>query len=91
MVARGEIGFLISSLANSQGLFSAKSSEGSSSQDESSPVFLVVTWAIVLCTITGPVTVGLLVRRLKALEKRAEAGASVEGVKRNVLGSWGVE
>ena len=91
MVARGEIGFLISSLANSQGLFSANSSDGSSSQDENSSIFLVVTWAIVLCTIIGPVTVGLLVRRLKALEKRAQAGASVEGVKRNVLGSWGVE
>jgi len=91
MVARGEIGFLVSSLANSQGLFSAESSEGSPSQEGSSPIFLVVTWAIVLCTIVGPVTVGLLVRRLKALEKRAEAGASVEGVKRNVLGSWGVE
>ena len=91
MVARGEIGFLISSLANSQGLLSAISSKGSPSQDESNPIFLVVTWAIVLCTIIGPVTVGLLVRRLKALEKRAEAEASVEGVNRNELGSWGVE
>ena len=91
MVARGEIGFLISSLANSQGLFSANPSEGSPSQDDSSPIFLVVTWAIVLCTIIGPVTVGFLVRRLKGLEERAEAGASAEGAKRDVLGSWGLE
>jgi len=91
MVARGEIGFLISSLANSQGLFSANVSGQSPAQDESDPIFLIVTWAIVLCTIVGPLTVGFLVRRLKTLEERAEAGTSPEGAKRNVLGSWGVE
>jgi hypothetical protein len=76
MVARGEIGFLISSLAESNGIFSAEGNE---------QVFLIVTWAIVLCTIVGPVCVGLLVRRVRKLEKARGEGA------RDVLGVWGVE
>lgn len=77
MVSRGEIGFLISSLAESNGIFST---------DGKDQVFLIVTWAIVLCTIIGPVGVGLLVRRVKTLEKAKEerAGGS------DVLGVWGV-
>jgi len=63
MVARGEIGFLISSLAESNGIFST----GGNDQ-----IFLIVTWAIVLCTVVGPVGVGLLVRRVKRLEKVKE-------------------
>ncbi|MDN5809188.1 MAG: cation:proton antiporter [Staphylococcus equorum] len=64
MVARGEIGFLISSLAEAKGVFSPNSEpkEGSSSD-----VYIIVTWAIVLCTFLGPVSVGLLVRRIKKL------------------------
>lgn len=80
MIARGEIGFLISSLAESKSIFS---SSGSQANDE---IFLIVTWAIVLCTIIGPVGVGLLVRRLKRLEKKREG---VEGSK-DVSGVWGV-
>jgi hypothetical protein len=76
MVARGEIGFLISSLAESKGIFGEANGE----------IFLVVTWAIVLCTIIGPIGVGLLVRRLKRLEKQREA----DGGGRDVLGVWGV-
>lgn len=77
MVSRGEIGFLISSLAESNGIFS------SGGNDE---VFLIVTWAIVLCTVIGPVGVGLLVRRVRALEKKREE----RGSGRDVLGAWGV-
>jgi hypothetical protein len=77
MVSRGEIGFLISSLAESNGILSS----GGNDQ-----VFLIVTWAIVLCTIIGPVGVGLLVRRVKTLEKKKEEG----GGGRDVLGVWGV-
>lgn len=73
MVSRGEIGFLISSLAESNDIFSEE-------------VFLIVTWAIVLCTVVGPVCVGLLVRRVKKLEKVKDG---VGG--RDVLGVWGVE
>ncbi|KAK8154940.1 Sodium/hydrogen exchanger family-domain-containing protein [Phyllosticta citrichinensis] len=71
MVARGEIGFLISSVAQSKGVLS----------DE---IFLVATWAIMLCTIIGPLTVGLLVRRVKTLQRGRES-------RRDVLGVWGVD
>ncbi|GJJ13228.1 hypothetical protein Clacol_007479 [Clathrus columnatus] len=56
MVARGEIGFLISSLAASQGQFG--------DEDE---FYLIALWAIVICTILGPLCVGLFVRRMKQL------------------------
>ena len=91
MVARGEIGFLISSLANGRGLFSADTSGNMPTESESNSIFLIITWAIMLCTIFGPLAVGFLVRRLKALEERAKTGADPEGVQRNVLGNWGVE
>ncbi|WYZ36998.1 hypothetical protein EsH8_II_000504 [Colletotrichum jinshuiense] len=84
MVARGEIGYLISALAESTGIFSAGSGEPS----EPSEMFLIVTWAITLCTIVGPVCVGLLVKRIKRLEMQSGNGVGVSG--RNVLGAWGV-
>ena len=77
MIARGEIGFLISSLAESNGMFST---------GEDDQIFLVVTWAIVICTVVGPLGVGLLVRRVKRLEKVKEGGNHG----RNVLGAWGI-
>ncbi|ODQ64546.1 Sodium/hydrogen exchanger [Nadsonia fulvescens var. elongata DSM 6958] len=64
MVPRGEIGFLISSLAESKGIFS----NGNSIVGASSDVYIIVTWAVVLCTIVGPVCVGLIVRRIKKIE-----------------------
>jgi len=91
MIARGEIGFPICSLASRPGPFSAYLSGEPSAQDGSNSIFLVVTWANMLCTIIGPLIVGVLVRRQKALMKRAEAGASAEGAKRDVLGSWAVK
>ncbi|KAH7018729.1 Sodium/hydrogen exchanger family-domain-containing protein [Macrophomina phaseolina] len=86
MVARGEIGFLISSIAESKGIFSSTSTSASSSHPDE--IFLVVTWAIMLCTIIGPLTVGLLVRRVKKLQKTGEN--AVKG-SRDVLGVWGVK
>ncbi|QDS70207.1 hypothetical protein FKW77_006882 [Venturia effusa] len=76
MVSRGEIGFLISSLADSNGIFSTGGNND---------IFLIVTWAIVLCTLIGPIAVGLLVKRLKRLEMAKEQGGG-----RDVLGVWGV-
>lgn len=64
MVARGEIGFLISSLAEAKGVFSPN---GEPTEGTSSDVYIIVTWAIVLCTILGPVSVGFLVRKIKGL------------------------
>ncbi|KAI8940756.1 hypothetical protein NX059_002021 [Plenodomus lindquistii] len=86
MCARGEIGFLISGVAESNGIFSTS---GTASADEPSDIFLVVTWAIVLCTILGPLGVGLSVRRVKKLQKRKNK--QQEGSGRDVLGVWGVE
>lgn len=88
MVARGEIGFLISSIAESNGIFSTPE-ELASPAGQSSKIFLIVTWAIVLCTIIGPLMVGLLVRRVKKLEGRAEKQG--RNVRAEVLGVWGVE
>ncbi|KAK2008408.1 sodium/hydrogen exchanger family protein [Colletotrichum eremochloae] len=84
MVARGEIGYLISALAESTGVFSGRSG----AQDEPSEIFLIVTWAITLCTIVGPVCVGLLVNRVKRLE--TQSGKGTKGGGRHVLGAWGV-
>ncbi|KAF1971773.1 Sodium/hydrogen exchanger [Bimuria novae-zelandiae CBS 107.79] len=85
MTARGEIGFLISSVAESNGVFLS----GTPAPGVESDIFLIVTWAIVLCTILGPIGVGLLVRRVKGLEKKKNG--EQEGSGRDVLGVWGVE
>ncbi|KAM0718665.1 hypothetical protein Q7P37_005736 [Cladosporium fusiforme] len=83
MVARGEIGFLISSVAESTGVFGAGTDGGSSE------LFLVVTWAILICTIVGPLSIGLLVRRVKRLQllERERGKGSGKG---DPLGAWGV-
>lgn len=82
MVARGEIGYLISALAESKGIF------GRLPDGQPSELFLIVTWAITLCTVIGPISVGLIVNRVRQLENgsRKARGES----KRNVLGAWGV-
>lgn len=85
MCARGEIGFLISGVAESKGVFSSPDDASIDSSD----IFLVVTWAIVLCTIVGPLGVGLAVRRVKTLEDRKNRQQGGSG--RNVLGVWGVQ
>lgn len=69
MVARGEIGFLIASLAQSSGTLALSGNEDATSGGE---VFLVIVWAVVLCTIGGPVAVGFVVRRMRARESAAE-------------------
>lgn len=83
MTARGEIGFLISSIAESNGVYSLSQTKGKSSDN-----FLVVTWAIMLCTILGPLAVGLLVRRVKQLQQGVEKQGRI--VRGDVLGVWGV-
>ncbi|RYC94652.1 hypothetical protein BFJ63_vAg2525 [Fusarium oxysporum f. sp. narcissi] len=82
MVARGEIGYLISALAESKGIF------GATADGQSSEIFLIVTWAITLCTIIGPISVGLIVSRVRKLENESRK-AKGEG-RKNVLGAWGV-
>lgn len=82
MTARGEIGFLIASLAETTGLF-ASSSEPSIGSSE---IYLVVIWAIVLCTIIGPLSVGTLVKRVRKLESEREKNPGVS----DPLGIWGI-
>lgn len=85
MVTRGEIGFLIASLAESQGTFTDSSSKSSDEHRGSSRIYLVVIWAITLCTIIGPITMGSLVRRVKKLQSRYESSDGPDP-----LGTWGV-
>lgn len=78
MVSRGEIGFLISSVAEADEVFG----EGGNTEE-----FLVVTWAILLCTLIGPITVGLLVKRVKRLQQAERQKADGQ---EDPLGIWGV-
>ncbi|KAI1346967.1 Sodium/hydrogen exchanger family-domain-containing protein [Xylaria sp. FL0043] len=52
-----------------------------------SELFLIVTWAIFLCTILSPLYARLLVRHIKRLEKASE---SSRGGASSVLGAWDV-
>ena len=81
MVARGEIGFLIAAVAESRGIFASAGADGSSE------LFLIVTWAIMFCTIAGPIAVGLLTRRVRRLQEGDRSGS--EG-REDPLGIWGV-
>lgn len=74
MVARGEIGFLVSSLAEKNGIFG---------EEANGQLFLTVTWAILLCTVIGPTCVGTMIRRLKRLSEGKSSGGE-----RDVLGVW---
>ncbi|KFY02390.1 hypothetical protein V490_00524 [Pseudogymnoascus sp. VKM F-3557] len=82
MTARGEIGFLIASLAETNGLFASSSRPSTGSSE----IYLVVTWAIVLCTIIGPLSVGTLVKRVRRLQSESEKNPRVS----DPLGIWGV-
>ncbi|KAL3459485.1 Sodium/hydrogen exchanger [Aspergillus heterothallicus] len=79
MVARGEIGYLIASLAESNGIF------GETTPGSSSETYLIVVWAISLCTLVGPICVGTLVKRVKALQRGREGAGG-----RDPLGVWGI-
>lgn len=79
MIARGEIGYLIASLAQSQGIFNGGTADGSSD------IYLVIIWAISICTLVGPIAVGTLTRRVKKLQAiRVNAGGE------DPLGVWGI-
>ena len=59
MVARGEIGLLVAQIAHNN-LHTSRSDSTSLLGDEA---FLVCIWAILLCTLGGPICVGFIVRR----------------------------
>ena len=88
MVARGEIGFLVSAIAQNNSIFDTPDpdpSSGGTSQD----LFLIVTWAIMLCTVIGPVAVGLIVRRVRTLQSKCK-GSAAGGGQTDPLGVWGL-
>jgi hypothetical protein len=85
MVARGEIGFLISSIAESKGIFGAQDSESSPGSD----VFLIVSWAIVLCTVMGPICVGLCFWNIR--RKTASQELERPDEENDVWGIWTVK
>jgi hypothetical protein len=89
MVARGEIGFLVSAIAQSNGIFSSIRPD-SSSAGAVQDLFLIVTWAIVLCTVIGPFTVGLIVRRVRRLQKQRKGSVQRNG-QADPLGIWGLD
>lgn len=74
MIARGEIGFLIASLSQSSGTLTLKKRDGPAAESSGEDIFLVIVWAVVLCTIAGPVGVGIVVRKLRQRDPAAYAG-----------------
>ncbi|PNP39116.1 hypothetical protein TGAMA5MH_08968 [Trichoderma gamsii] len=84
MTARGEIGFLISSIAESKKIFSSTRAD----DGKNSEIFLIVTWAIMLCTIIGPLSLGLIVKRVRQLQHGAQKDGRL--VRKDVLGVWGL-
>ncbi|KAF3216974.1 hypothetical protein TWF192_000877 [Orbilia oligospora] len=94
MISRGEIAFLIASIASANGIFQnptttrdLKARADAISGEADGDIFLIVIWAAMLCTILGPLGVGLLVRRVKRLEGLRE-GTKYNG--QGVLGVWSV-
>ena len=67
MVARGEIGFLIASLSQSSGTLTLRRKGSMKFDSSGEEIFLVIVWAAVICTIVGPLGVGITVRRLRGL------------------------
>jgi Kef-type K+ transport system membrane component KefB len=65
MISRGEIGFLIASLSQSSGTLTLRHRNGSGTISSGEEIFLVIVWAVVICTIAGPIGVGIIVRRLR--------------------------
>lgn len=76
MIARGEIGYLIASLSQSSGTLQLRRNDISVNEAGGEEIFLVIIWAVTLCTIVGPISVGILVRRLKSdLSNERTAGS----------------
>ncbi|KAH8813274.1 Cation/H+ exchanger [Xylogone sp. PMI_703] len=71
MIARGEIGFLIASLSQSSHTLSLQSREGPALKFNGEDVFLVIVWAITLCTIIGPLGVGIMIKQLGGHSRQA--------------------
>ena len=86
MMARGEIGFLIATLAKSTGIFVTQNDKSATQEDSGSRIYFAAIWALVLCTVIGPVSVGLLVMRVERLQRQRRE----YGVEEDPLEMWGV-
>ncbi|ESZ95249.1 hypothetical protein SBOR_4361 [Sclerotinia borealis F-4128] len=88
MIARGGFGFLVASEAQSSGILSLRTTKAArlleiqNSTDKrgfhtldvvEDQIFLVIIWALVLCTVAGPIVSGIAVRR-KLAGERCECG-----------------
>lgn len=89
MVARGEIGYLIASLAQSSGTLKLKP-KGGGEEVTNEDIFLVIIWAVTLCTIGGPIAVGTIVKGMKkkmdAAQTLPTSGAGTENANVEVDG-----
>lgn len=66
MIARGEIGFLIASLSQSSGTLTLRRKDSLTTESSGEEIFLIIVWAVVVCTVVGPLGVGIIVRRIRA-------------------------
>jgi hypothetical protein len=71
MTIRGEIGFLIAAVGQSIDILSPED------------VYLVVIWAVIMCTLLGSIGVGIVVIFIKKTAIRWDVGPS------QILGDWG--
>jgi Kef-type K+ transport system membrane component KefB len=88
MIARGGFGFLVASEAQSSGALALKPKSygvhhaprvGLHTLDVvEDQIFLVIIWALVLCTIAGPIVSGLAVRQ-KLAGNKCECGMAPGG------------
>ena len=89
MIARGEIGYLIASLAETNGIFSTSASKATEGGQAPSEIYLVTVWAVSVCTLLGPIAVGSLVRRLRRLQCERE-DSDTGSRAGDPLGVWGI-
>jgi len=52
-------------------------------------LFLVLIWAVVLCTLVGPIVVGVVVRKIRRLVRANEVGGEEMSAVSRSLGVWG--
>ena len=71
MISRGEIGFLIASLSQSSGTLTLRHRDRPGMEPSGEDIFLVITWAVVICTIAGPLGVGFFVHRLRLVTEQS--------------------
>ncbi|OAP62846.1 hypothetical protein AYL99_02073 [Fonsecaea erecta] len=93
MVARGEIGFLIAALAATNGIFTRNGAAEKAQPGDGlvSDLYLIVIWAVLICTLVGPLALGFLAKRVKRLQDERVRDGSGRGTKEDPLGIWGVD